>query len=457
MSRDAWLIEVQKVFNVVPRDGSIEGTVWIERTEEQNKLHDLLGLVGVHICIDGSTGTGKSSLAITELHKSKLKYVLVQLTQATTWAELCRQLVQRVPSTRENSASAELEAGLDGVIPKLGFRVSLGTSNRASDSIGVGESIASSWSEHDVCQMLYNEQKVLLIDDFDQANEEIQRRTVGMCRLLTETYVHPKAKLVIVGTDDICQRLFRINRSLEGRLEEVSLGTFPDSGLSWKFLQMGFNKLNVAHPGKDSKLVEPRFLTDSDNSICMQAIYIAADGLPKSLNQLGKDISLKAVNLNGSRRGQKGNGRITVYDITSTSKSAPMRNLSNFEMQFPRILGLVRRSGEARMVLAYLYKSGIGRVFSWAHIVSVLSYTLPQESVNTALNELVECNFLVRTGRYNDVLFVFDPALAHTLAVIASNPTEYGQSVEAFGPLAQLSLPLYPSASALPPSPSELS
>lgn len=424
--REKWLRSIGKVFKTNPRNGNEESTVWLRRRKLEERFNDVLGFSGVHICLDGPTGTGKSSLAITGLNRAEIKYVLVQLTEKMNWADFCKRLVT-LPVIHESSVSAGLDVGVEGLVPKGSFQVSLGASKRATDSVDLLEKIAGSWAEHDICNMMVKKETALLIDDFERANPEIVVRIADMCKLLTESYVHPAAKLIVVGTGDIYKNLYLANSSLEARLEEISVGTISDANESWTFLRMGFEKLGLRHPGNS------RFVSKEERLECIRAVYDAADGLPKTLNELGRDISIKGFNRSG----------VTPTDVKEVARQMPEKGLSRFQREFSKMTKLIEKSTAARIVLYKMYKSGIGQIHYRSDLIKSLKYELPEEQVDSAIQELITSEFLIQTGPHEEVLYVTDPKFAHNLGVVIEDPEKYGQSPDKYALIGQLTLPFF--------------
>ena len=423
---ESWASRVGSVFNTMPRDGSNRLTVWLPRTSMERRFTEVLENKGVHICLDGPTGTGKTSLALTQLHRSKVKYALVQITQLMDWPEFCKRLVS--PGNNDESAlSAEFELGIDKGLPQGKFRVALGAKSRPSDNIEFIELVVKSWTEHDVCQNIVKENIALLIDDFERANENIVRRVSDMCKLLTQSYQGPNAKIIVVGTDDICKRLFEANPSLESRLEEVSLGTLPDKNESWKFILLGFDALKLGHPANDYRVTKEQLLE------CIEYVYEAADGLPKTLNEIGREISLKGV----------ARTRITPKDIKDVAGPMPVKHLKIFRSEFPKIVKCVEGNPAVRAVLLHLYSEGIGQIHHWTDVESALQPDYSVDQIENAICELINSNFLIRTGIYGDVLFVAKPTLAHTLGVLVANPQKYDLPRSFYGKDGQLVFPFF--------------
>ncbi|HTI71655.1 MAG TPA: hypothetical protein VMF06_16895, partial [Candidatus Limnocylindria bacterium] len=101
---------VSDVFDTNPRNGNRATTVWLKRAAIEKHLENDLFTRGRHICIDGCSGSGKSSLVITTLLRNKIPYTTVQITRSMDWHGFCRQLVSKNPGKqKEFSATAGAE------------------------------------------------------------------------------------------------------------------------------------------------------------------------------------------------------------------------------------------------------------------------------------------------------------------------------------------------------------
>lgn len=428
MRSSEWVKKVGRVFNVNPRNGTLKQTVWLPRRSLESSFREAAETQGVHICLDGPTGTGKSSLALTGLHSLKFRHTLVQVTNHMSWPEFCRQIAGS-PKNDESSLTAEASVGIDKGLPKGDFRVALGAKSRASDDLDLLDKMSASWTEHDVCKIMAKEDITLFIDDFELAKDDLVIRVADMCKILTESYVSPRAKLVIVGTGDIYRRIYKANESLEGRIREISLGTLPRPEDSWKFLQIGFEALKLRHPANDRRLV-----SSEENVECMKSVYRAADGLLKSLTELGNKIATKGF----------GRPRVSPSDVLDVASIMPLNNYKMFRREFPQILGAVEQNPTVRAVLEALYQNGIGQIHHWDDLALSVEGDHPVDQIESAIGELVATGFLIQTGRTGDVLFAAHPPLAHTLCVVASHKDEFHNAQRLFkGEAQQLSLPLF--------------
>lgn len=78
-----WKKSVGKVFRIYPRIGTDKNTIWVHRKREESSLLDLILTDGKSICLDGPSGVGKTSLALTTLEMSKCPFVEIQITKNT--------------------------------------------------------------------------------------------------------------------------------------------------------------------------------------------------------------------------------------------------------------------------------------------------------------------------------------------------------------------------------------
>jgi len=307
MLKKSWQKYVGEVFNVQPRDGNEESTVWVVRKELEQRFEKYISIPGVHLCLDGPTGTGKTSLAKTILKRKNINYKRVAITKSTTWIELCFNIIgwkNYISSTR----SAKVDIGIQKGLPTVLFQIAIGKSKSNIDDEILREKISKTITESKLCEVMAEVNESLFIDDFEKASDELVTRIADMCKLLTDSYVASNAKLIIVGTDDIYARLTNASIALEERLSEISIGTFADKYESWRFLYLGFEKLKIENPVTDYK---KKYIDKKTLLKCVQKVYDAANGLPKSLNSLGVDICMNA----GYDR-----KRVSVADVINTAE-----------------------------------------------------------------------------------------------------------------------------------------
>lgn len=253
----SWTKKVGKVFNTRPRIGSNKETVWLNRIHTSQRFAEAFDRPGTHVCLDGPSGAGKTSLAITHLFGKGIRHAAVQLTENMDWVEFCRLILENV-SNEESSLSGEIEVGIENALPVAKFRISLGSTSRPSDRPDYADSVARGMTEHDVARRLCELNAALYIDDVERANEPLVGRLSDLCKLLTQGVNADNAKLILVGSGEVYQRFYKRNPSLDERLLQVSLGAFKHQNDSWKFLAKGFEKLRLRHPG-NSEFASQRF------------------------------------------------------------------------------------------------------------------------------------------------------------------------------------------------------
>lgn len=404
--------QINRTFYTTPRDGYKKGSIWIQRDEEK-VLSSYLEDLGTSICIDGPTGTGKSSLAITTLKKRKVKYLLVQVTKNMSWEGFCLRLLHT--KIKDNSSvDLGLDTGIDKGLPV--FKLHLGINNTSNElnNLELEEKILDRMTDDMICEVLYKRKLSLLIDDFERASDEVLSNIGEMCKLLTESYISQNTKLIIVGTDDIYKRLTTFNKSLENRLKEVSLGTIDNKSDSWKFLINGFDKLKLKHPVYELNKGIKNITSDQVIN-CREGCYDAANGLLKSLNELGRAIVKTASS----------NSRLSLYEINKISKNTIEKNIRRFNKSYPAISNLIQENDVVRDVIKHLFNNKIGRIHNWHEIIESLAEDHDQNQIENAICQLVDIDFITRTGWDGEVLFVSNPTLAHTLGVVFTKPDKY--------------------------------
>lgn len=432
-----WARKVSDVFTTNPRDGSSKHTLWIPRSNEERDFAYFLGLKGTHICIDGPTGSGKTSLSRTQLNHHKTPYVEAHITHNMTWGDFCKEIVKNAWDYNRKVVGKynekNMEMGIESGLPtfKFSFKVTTQELND-EDALQNAKNNACSWCETEICDQLVQSNFALFVDDFENANEEIVVRIADCCKKLTQKEAmyggRPNnVKIIITGTDDIYRKLRIANPSLDSRVKEVSLGTLPAKNLSWKFLLDGWEKLNLKNPAT------LRSSNEENIRECIDSAYEAADGLLKSLNELGSDISMKAV----------GRTTVTPDDIIKTANNYAMRMLNLARREFPAIIKCVENNIDCRSVLSYLGINGIGKVHNIDDIKNFcIKHGMSTNKFNMAIHDLCTIDFIVKTGWNDEIIFTRNPTLAHLLVMVHRNPNKYGKPEELYGEKGQLLLDL---------------
>jgi len=214
----SWGRIVGEVFNTLPRNGVDKETFWMPRKQLEVNLLQELEAPGVHVCIDGPTGTGKTSLAKTVLMKNSIPHRLIQITMNMTWIDFCFNIIKEPIINNKNNFSANIEFGVNRGLPSALFKLAVGKEGSNLDDRELKKRIGESITEDVICQLMATHDVTLFIDDFERASKELVERISDMCKLLTESHISRNAKLLIVGTDDIYTRLTLANKSLEDRV-----------------------------------------------------------------------------------------------------------------------------------------------------------------------------------------------------------------------------------------------
>lgn len=278
-----WMQQVSDVFDTNPRNGNREATVWLKRGKLERDFESDLFVRGRHICLDGCSGSGKSSLVITMLLKHQIPYTTVQVTRKMDWESLCRQLVSKTPGkTRDFKATAGAE--WKGLFPTGKLELSFGTKSDAKSDHELWERVVKSATEHTIAAAIAEQNCIVLLDEFERAQPDLANSVSEVCKILTQSFTSSMGKLIILGADDVYKKLYDAYSTLDNRLMQHSIPTLPTPQESWYYLKQGFRKLQKFHPGTS------RYAQPGDEKKAMQAVYLAADGLLKSLTELGVEI-----------------------------------------------------------------------------------------------------------------------------------------------------------------------
>lgn len=198
----AWNARVNLVFHTGPRDGASPHAVWLSRYKVEKQFNDLLYQDGVHICVDGPSGTGKTSLVKTQLSRAKLRFLEVQLARSTDWSDFCRRIFEDIARV-DSTLSVEVLAGFKGLIPEGAVKLSYSSKRKARDSVADWKDIGSVLNEADICRAVQSSKAILFIDDFEKADQNLTIRISDLCKIATQSF---KCKVVVAGTGDVYLR-----------------------------------------------------------------------------------------------------------------------------------------------------------------------------------------------------------------------------------------------------------
>lgn len=410
-SNQKWKRKVAAVFDTRPRISSKKDTIWLDRSAEMKELDSAASRLGAHVCLDGPTGAGKTSLGLSYLVSNSIRHIEVQVTAELDWKGFCRQLVVPSPAF-ENSITGEMEVGVDHGLPVAKLKVVLGDRGK-NDQIELAELEAQSWTEHDVARRLAKRNAMLFVDDVERASDSLLRRIADLSRLLSQSYTADNAKLFLLGSGDVYQRLYRENPALEERLLQVSLGGFAQLSSGTSLMVRGFNALGIFHPW-NSRFESERH----QRKMCQRAIWDAADGLPKSVNSLAYSIAVEAGH----------NRSVTAASILSKSAEMTEQHWVQYAQRFPDVVAYLYENALCRDVVGHLYRHGIARIHRLPnifHSLSIANSAAREGDLERAVDGLVRIDFLVRTGRAGELVFVKHPTAAHALGVAMRDPDRF--------------------------------
>jgi hypothetical protein len=400
----------------MPRVGGDRGTLWINRDSIEVRFENALKSEGIHLCLDGPSGSGKTSLALTVLARNKWKFTTVQVSKNLNWAGLCKQIVEE-PHTSQSTVSAEFNVGLSNALPQGNIKLTVGKIHKDLEDFDLWEKKVSSLTEHDLCRALAQSNSSLLIDDFERADKDLIVRIADLCKILTQSFTAPQAKLIIIGTSNIYKELYEAYPNLEGRLEHISLGGLPSPKASWEYLSLGLEKIGLwskqSYGSRDY----------TANLDCANAVTQAVGCQLKPITELGRNVCT-----NCSDRQSFDIRKIIIQE----SEKLPLRNFRMYRNKFPRLFKEIKKNSCMRFVFEYLFEEGVEQIHDWDDMEERLGDPVRYGNLEGAILSLVDMGLLTQTGRNGEVLYVQDTNLAHTLGLALQYPDKFRLSKEAF-------------------------
>lgn len=419
---------LDQAFTILPRNGH-ENPVWVPRHDAEKRISQVLLKQGKSICLDGPSGTGKSSTALTCLVEHKLHFIRFQLVNALTWNAFARLFLESIGTERPR-VKEQFRFGLKRMLPEFTYtREREKGQKRAHYIVNGREYSEECFSEYDLGQIMADLDMVLVVDDFEKASASLVRRFADVAKLLTDTFQSPHARIFYVGTHDIYRRLRTADVALPSRLEQVSLGTLAHQGFSWMYLKKGFEYQGFLHPGN------PRHPDSNTEDEIIACVFEAADGLLKTLSDLGRTISQKTPGVTIDRA-----------TILAECKSLVHATIREYETEIPGFVADILDNPAKKLLMKWLFAHGVGHV----HNLDILIHSdehcgLSRDQIYAAYASLRSQGFLIHIG-FKDAdrtFYITDPRFAHIFGVICTHHAKYNIGEEILRLTGQLELPFY--------------
>ncbi len=412
MKQEQWSERVGTMFSPTPRIGpSSKGTFWVERQDYLQDFSDLIAQPYTHVCLDGPTGSGKTSLALTCLRLAKVRHSVVEVTASMSWADLCRQILDPHHS-EESSIDAEIAFGARGIIPEFMFKLGAGDRRKALDSEKLRNERISTATEHDMAKHLVRSKSVLVLDDAERATRVLLKRVADLCKVLTGTNSHPRARVLLIGSGDIYRTVAQDHPALEDRLVRFSLGGFRTPEDSVSLIASGLNELGLRHP------LQHEANQPEDRATCEMHIWRAANGLLKRLNRLGYEIA----------RAMFGRKVVEPADILKATNVMIEKQWRELAGEYGNIIQYVISSRVAENVLRTLCEQGTSLSHSVPEIINRVRASTPDVTlgaVEQSLKAFVMQGVLIRTGKVSETIFFRRPSLAHMMGVAMEDMSRF--------------------------------
>jgi hypothetical protein len=397
--------KISLAFSTQPTRGENE-KLWLRRETLERELSYQLGTLDQHLCIDGPSGTGKTSLVQKILSVRDRDFMHVQLTPDMRWKDFTRQFVEipnRTKTSREASAKGILS--LFRLSGELNFRY--GDEFSEKDSYELLLKKAEQWGSHDVAKWVHDNEIVLIVDDFELADDDTVSRIAAVCKLLGQSY---RGKVVLIGMDDVLKKLLKQNQALTHRISEITVGGLADIGESIGYLNKKFDFLGIRTPASD------RRCSKGEKEEYARYIFDAANGLLKQLNWLGQQL---VENI----------GPVERLSLAAT-REVCKRIISDFRFKnregIRQISSVLERNSDFADVFEFLASKAVSSITRISEIEEHLQGKYRVDSIKSALEYLEENHVVVTTGASDLRIFFKNPPLMNCIAAHIRRGIDYG-------------------------------
>lgn len=443
---------IEQIFSSRPRNGADEHVLWHRRKMIEKRLSQILNAKSQNVCIDGPTGSGKTSLALTVLNRNEQPFVWVPITQDMGWPDFCEALAVEIHRINSNvhKASAKRKpqinisintsdpmSGAELVAPWSLFKRITLQADINDVSLPELRKAAKDWKILDVHEVLRSNELCLLIDDFEKSSDELLRKIADLCKHLTFS---SSPKCIIIGTGQTFARLFSSDESLDGRLAEITVASLGSQMEVWNYINDGFGKLGFTTP-RDK--FSTKLINREETDKLRIALYEAADGMPKYINEIALNICNKILSDENEKEVTR---NISSTIMLEQCNKMINENLSRYSKNIRNAEKELRSGVELRLVLKTIFQVGANGVHSVdsiiEHIQKFEDKHFDYDRFLSGFEALQRLNLYVQTDKSGEVVFAKDPLFSHVLGLVCKDPKRFNKDPATFGLFGQRSLPL---------------
>jgi hypothetical protein len=405
---------IDNVFGTNPRDGYGPEKFWWEKRGGDDKFFELLYSRGKSICVDGPTGSGKTSLVMRGLKESKNKFCTVTVFPQLDWKSLCKEIIQ-VPKSHKEDGSFGTKVGFKQQLPESEFGLNINKNYAPSSDMVYTEKYLNDFTQQHLAGIMQETNATLFLDDFENASTELIKRVASLIKILSTSSNKTAAKVILTASDNSFTKLVSATETIEKRLVAFNLGGLRGKWQGWNFICEGLTNLNIIHPATSKMPTQKSRL-----AACETAVYDAAGGILKNLTYLGQKLATEGY----ARKS------VTVDDILKICEEVSKEGVSSNSMRYRPILKHVKEDPAIRVLLRYIYKKGIGGIQYLQDIVTDLEGQAHEDTLRSGIKKFVNEKVLVQTGFDGGVLFPKNPSVLHYFCVACSNPNKYNAPKE---------------------------
>ena len=220
---------------------------YINRPELESLIRRDIHTPGKQILVYGHSGSGKTTLVRKILEEEKLKYVITQCEETTSFEQLIlnafdslgKCVVSQKVVSKSNSQSSSLMAEYNGIKSQIGSEFKTTVSCTITPLIPpqlTPQKLAYFFGESDI---------VWIIEDFHKVRDAEKKRIADILKIFVDTAnEYQKTRIICIGACDSINDLLNYDSNLRNRVAEIEVTLLSDKSIR-AIISNGFHLLNV--------------------------------------------------------------------------------------------------------------------------------------------------------------------------------------------------------------------
>ena len=212
---------------------------YVKRNELISNIHHHFETKGKQLIVFGYSGSGKTTLIINELHNLKIKYIITQCTQDTTYEQLVLNAFDKLNIYYEKNRTGKIDSSMSAEY--IGIKAQIGECN----SYVCERILPHQLTAEKLAMFLGEIQCYWIIEDLHKLNIDARRKVADTLKTFIDTANHfPKTKIICLGAINSSKDLIELDQNLNNRVADIHIPLLSNEEIR-SLIQNGFNLLNI--------------------------------------------------------------------------------------------------------------------------------------------------------------------------------------------------------------------